>query len=256
MPIGIDVSQWQLATPSLAGLDFLVARASIATVRDARYPMHVANARAHGLIVGAYHFGAHGPSGAAQAAAFLQYAGPADLFALDLEGSDPMPDAEGRAFVAAVQAAGHKCGLYGSDSGFRDLGQDWDWVANWSQVPSRHWDVHQYRGSPLDLDRYNGTLEQLRALAGVVPPAPPVHYTIHLAPHALVRVYELGHGGCIKPGWVDVPWNAGASQAPASAPVHRTTCDGSSTVVTTIITAGAYARRCIAVNMPGVTLTP
>ena len=178
---GIDVSRYQATTPSLAGLSFLLARASIGTWPDHVYPTHIANARKAGMIVGAYHFGTAAPV-AAQVATFLASAGSADQFALDLEsngGQPPMTWTQARAFIAAVKATGRKIGLYHSRSGFPSLGQDWNWVADWSQVPSIPYRFWQYRGSPLDLDHFNGTLAQLRALAGKpVPPAPPLRYHV------------------------------------------------------------------------------
>ena len=178
---GIDVSRYQSTTPDLSGMSFLFARATYATWPDGMFATHIANARKHGLIVGAYAFGTAAPV-AAQVSAFLAAAGSVDLFALDLERNGnqaSMTHAQARQFIAAVQATGRKCGLYASESGYPDLGQSWNWIANWSQVPAHPFAFHQYRGSPLDLDHFNGTLAQLRALAGKpVPPAPPLRYHV------------------------------------------------------------------------------
>lgn len=163
---GIDVSKWQSTTPNLAGLSFLFARASIGTETDEKYAMHIANARQAGLLVGAYHFN-HGPiSVASQVQAFLAAAGDVDFYALDVEGAYAFSLAQSKDFIARVQATGRKIGMYHSASGFPDAGQDYDWIAKWSTTPpSRAWTFWQYRGSPLDLDRFDGTLAQLRALA-------------------------------------------------------------------------------------------
>jgi hypothetical protein len=169
---GVDVSKWQATTPPLAGLDFLFARASVGTVKDDMYAWHTLHASAAGLIVGAYHFGYTGHT-SAQVAAFLDAAGDVDLYALDVEGPNAQTHLEATAFIKAVKATGKVCGLYHSDSGFFDAGQDFDWVAKWSPTPpKRHWDFWQYRGSPLDLDRYNGSRADLDKLAGR-PSAPP-----------------------------------------------------------------------------------
>jgi hypothetical protein len=163
---GIDISRWQTTTPDLTGRAFVFARATYGTSPDGRYAMHAANVRAAGRVLGAYAFGRN-LSAADQVAAFLATAPDADLYALDLEkdGDHPrMTSAQARDFIAAVQATGRRIGLYMSESAFVDLGQDWDWVANWSREPARHWDFWQYRGSPLDLDRFDGTLADLRAL--------------------------------------------------------------------------------------------
>jgi hypothetical protein len=167
---GIDISHWQATTPDLTGRAFVFARATYGTSPDGRYAMHAANVRAAGRVLGAYHFArpiTTGDSVAEQVAAFLAAGSGADLFALDRErdgDNGTMTQADARAFIAAVQATGRRIGLYASESAFADLGQDWDWVANWSREPARHWDFWQYRGSPLDLDRFAGTLADLRAL--------------------------------------------------------------------------------------------
>ena len=169
---GIDVSRWQSTTPNLVGKSFLFARATYGTRADAMYATHIANARKAGLLVGAYHFGVGDQPVQSQVSAFLGTAGPVHFFALDLEsngGRPSMSQAQAREFIAAVKPT-HRIGLYHSDSGFPDLGQSYNWIAKWSVAPpSRPWAFWQYRGSPLDLDRFNGTLAQLRALAGIHP---------------------------------------------------------------------------------------
>ena len=173
MILGIDISTWQRPTPSLTGLAFLFAKASEGTgFRDPMFAIHTAAARKAKLVVGAYHF-AIGGSGADQARHFLDVAGDVDLYALDLErptSGPPMTQAEARIFIARVQAAGHKCGLYASDSGFPSLGQDWNWIAKWGAAPpARKWAFWQYQGSPLDLDRFNGDRAALLRFAGRTP---------------------------------------------------------------------------------------
>jgi hypothetical protein len=179
---GIDVSQWQSATPPLVGQAFGFARATYGTGIDIQhdkdgvpipgtgYVMHSANIRKAGLVLGAYAFGIFG-DGPAQALAFLEVAHDADLLALDLEaeaGKPPMTEAQARAFIAAVHGVGRKIGLYHSASGFPFVGQDWDWVAVWGSVaPTRKWTFWQWQGSPLDRDRFNGTLADLHKLAGI-----------------------------------------------------------------------------------------
>jgi hypothetical protein len=163
---GIDVSKWQASTPSLAGLSFLFARASIGTVADERYAMHIANAKAAGLITGAYHFGDNRTSAAAQAAAFLALAGDVDFYVLDHEGQYQMTSAEAKTFIATVRSARGGCGLYHSLSGFPDLDQDFNWVALWAGAPPTiSWTFWQYSGSPLDQDVFHGTIDELRAFA-------------------------------------------------------------------------------------------
>jgi hypothetical protein len=174
---GIDVSKWQSTTPSLTGLRFLIARASIGTAPDVRYQMHIANARKAGLLVGAYHFNwdTSVVSVAAQAQAFLKAAGKVDFYFIDVEAEHAFTKAETAKFIDVVQAAGIRIGLYHSLSGYFEAGQDYDWVAKWSSTsPNRPWDFWQHRGSPLDLNVFNGTLAQLRRLSNLyVPPPPP-----------------------------------------------------------------------------------
>ena len=168
---GIDISKWQAITPSLTGLSFLFARASIGLLDDDKYDTHIANARSHGLLVGAYHFGDKFSTGVKQAQHFLTAAGDVDFYALDQEGANQMPVAEAKLFIAYVRAHGKKAGLYHSDSGFPSFGQDYNWVAHWGTTtpPVRPWKFWQYRGSPLDLDYFNGTTAQLKALSSAPP---------------------------------------------------------------------------------------
>lgn len=167
---GIDISVWQEKTPSLTGLGFAFARATFGTSTDTRYSQHVAAFRAAGLVVGAYAFGTGAYSGAEQARVLLLAARDADLLALDLErnvAGSSMTEAQARDFIATVHAAGRTIGLYHSDSGFPDVGQDWNWVAKWGTAPpARPYAFWQWQGSPLDRDWFNGTPLQLSALSG------------------------------------------------------------------------------------------
>ena len=177
---GIDVSRWQSSTPNLTGLSFLFARATYGAVHDPLYQTHIANARKAGCLVGAYHFGVGDVPVPDQVSAFLAAAGSVDFYVLDLESNGrhaSMTNAQATAFIAAVKAKGRKIGLYHSASGYPSLGQDYRWVASWTMTPpARPWAFWQYRGSPLDLDRFAGTLNDLRTLAGK--PIPPLEAVI------------------------------------------------------------------------------
>lgn len=162
---GIDISKWQTTTPSLGAYDFVIARATIGTLRDEMYAKHIAKAKAAGLVTGAYHFNHDAISIASQVSAFLSAAGDVDLFALDVEGRNAFSKAQASEFIDRVQQTGRRCGLYMSESQFFNAGQDWHWVANWSQPPTRSWHIWQWQGSPLDKDRFNGSLTQLHAFA-------------------------------------------------------------------------------------------
>jgi GH25 family lysozyme M1 (1,4-beta-N-acetylmuramidase) len=189
---GIDVSKYQETTPSLTGLSFLFARATLATDPDVMYKRHIAAARRAGLITGAYHFNWSRLPIDVQVKAFLAAAGDVHLLALDVETQTKkrLPNgeirprvrrfnrAEARAFIEGVKAADplhRKVGLYMSDSGFyRRVGQDFNWIAKWSRVePIKDWSFWQRTSHGmidgfhhrLDLDVFNGTKAELDALA-------------------------------------------------------------------------------------------
>ncbi len=155
-------------------MEFLFARASIGTQVDALYAQHIAEAKAAGIVTGAYHFNHDALSVASQVTTFIAAAGDVDLYALDVEGLNAFSEAQTAEFIDLMHAAGLKCGLYHSASGFFDAGQDFDWVAKWSTVPPASWDFWQFTSSGtlpgytgrLDFDRFNGTLDELHALAG------------------------------------------------------------------------------------------
>lgn len=163
---GIDISYANATTPGLDGREFVFVRATYGTTKDVRWDYHSANVRKAGRVLGAYAFGIHSDP-VAQARAFLDIAGSADMLALDLEresGKPEMTEAQAAAFIATVQATGRSIGLYHSDSGFPDVGQDWNWVAKWGSVePARPWKFWQYRGYPLDLNYFNGSEADLAA---------------------------------------------------------------------------------------------
>ena len=176
---GIDVSKWQSHLPDLTTVDFLFARASIGTTTDTMYATHIAEAKAAGIVTGAYHFNWDTIPIAQQVTTFIASAGRVDLYALDVEGANGFSDYQAREFIRLMHEAGLKCGLYHSASGFFDAGQDFDWIAKWSAIPPLKWDFWQYTSSGqlpgysgrLDFDRFNGSLSELYKLAGI-PTAP------------------------------------------------------------------------------------
>jgi GH25 family lysozyme M1 (1,4-beta-N-acetylmuramidase) len=176
---GIDVSKYNtLSATSLKGLSFAFARATYGTTRDWKFQDHMTAFRKAGIVAGAYHFGVGWTTVAAQVAAFLTASKGADLLVLDLErdNTKTMTNEQAREFIKAVQATGKKVGLYHSRSGFPQLGQDYNWVAQWGQAaPNITWAFWQWQGSPLDRNKFNGDLDALRSLAGKSPaPLPPV----------------------------------------------------------------------------------
>ena len=172
---GIDISVWQKVTPSLEGLGFVFCRAGYAdSTVDGRYAYHAANVRSAGLVLGAYWFWYDGQDNAQAVKTLLRVAGDADLLVLDLEGRNATTAsgrAQARDFINRVHAAGRTIGLYHSLSGFPDCGQDWNWVAYWSaQRPPIPWTFWQYRGSPLDLDYFDGSRSDLLRFVGLEQP--------------------------------------------------------------------------------------
>jgi len=163
---GVDVSHWQnLSDWSPDGLTFVMAKASEGTTADPMYAKHVAKARAAGLIVGAYAFSRADVDMAAQVATLAKSAPDADLYAIDVEGIHGFTQSQTAEFIRRFQRlTSKKIGLYHSESGYFDGGQDWDWIAHWGvPEPERStWELHQYRGSPLDLDQYNGTADEMK----------------------------------------------------------------------------------------------
>ncbi len=162
---GIDVSHWQGTTPSLTGLDFLFARSTYGTTKDDKYELHKGNALRAGLAFGAYHYGDTSKSVAAQLAACLAATAGVRMVVLDIEAGN-MALTDARLFIAGLKAAGKFAGVYHSLSGYPwSLGQDFDWLAAWrTDAPPGPWEFWQYRGSPLDLDYYNGTRAQLNQI--------------------------------------------------------------------------------------------
>ncbi len=181
---GIDISYWQATTPTLTGYDFAIVRRCYGMALDSRYQMHAANVRDAELALGAYAFGVNG-SGAAQARTFVDASGDADFWALDLEaevGKVPMTDAQAREFIATVKASGRQCGLYHSRVGFPELGQSWNWVADWRGIiPDIPWAFWQTRGNPLDLDTFNGDVAALAAFVAQQQEKHPVSTLLELA---------------------------------------------------------------------------
>ena len=86
------------------------------------------------------------------------------------------------------------------------------------------------------------------------PPAPSRAATITVHRGAVVRIYRLGPKGCIR-SWIDHDrWTGPTSTAPASAPVHRDTCDRKSGAMTTLVTGGHFIGQVIRVGAAGVSL--
>lgn len=169
MITGLDVSHHQAHTPPLAGQSFLIARATIGTQPDDMYSVHIRNARDAGVLVGAYHFNWDTLPIKDQVDAFLAKAGDVDMYALDVEGERAFSHAQSHEFIQRVQAAGKRCGLYHSLSGYFDAGQDWRWIAAWGfdSLPIAY-DIWQFGAiNGIDGNRFDGTVAQMRDRLGI-----------------------------------------------------------------------------------------
>ena len=144
----IDVSKWQASLPDLTGVVGVIARAGIGTKPDEKFDDHIRAARAAGKWVGSYWFNWGDLSVSDQVDAYIareKSVGGVNLHVIDWESADGFTAAQTADFIRMYQnRTGEPIGLYASESRFRDLGQDWNWIANWSQGPSKNWDMWQY----------------------------------------------------------------------------------------------------------------
>lgn len=172
--LGIDVSQYQAGDISrlLVGKSFAAARASIGTHKDTTYDVHAREIQQAKLPLIAYHYLIPpGPGDGTQSKAFLNAISRyhPDIAALDVERSALNFPRVAEGWIALVRKAfggSMKILLYSSEGTWPgNLGQDGNWVANWSQeprIPYRFWQ-YSNSGNRLDLDRWHGTLAELHA---------------------------------------------------------------------------------------------
>jgi lysozyme len=199
---GIDVSHhngtvdW--AAVARAGIAFAYAKASEGVnMEDGQFSANYAGMKGNRLLRGAYHFFHPGSDASAQAANFLKVVPrlePGDLPpALDVEVSDGQVAsaiaARVRTWLQTVEAAlGRTPMIYTSASfwngnlaGSTGFERHPLWVAHYTMHPQPHlpagfdrYAVWQYSESgtvtgvtgTVDLDRFDGTMDDLRALAG------------------------------------------------------------------------------------------
>lgn len=205
-PLGIDVSLYQDdITSVLRSVAFCIVKVSEGGFIDPKGARHLAAAKAAGVVTGAYHYAQPVPSGDAQAALFLANAKDAEILALDVESHSLRFPAVNRAFIAHVKAHDKRPLLLYSSEGTwpGDLGQDGNWVANYSNEPGHllkglKWAIWQYAGSTLDRDRFNGTLDQLHALAGRTPAPSTGEPMTNLVPLTTHRVVDLPAGTVLQ----------------------------------------------------------
>lgn len=151
---------------ALAGCDFAIARASIGNGFDPAFAADLNTMQSMGLVTGAYHYATYGPGPTRQAALFIRHAADAEFLVIDAESTVLRYPKTIRAIIANTKRLDprhRKVGLYSSEGTWPgNLGQDFNWVANWSHAPTTvEWRFWQYKGSPLDRDEYHGTRAQL-----------------------------------------------------------------------------------------------
>jgi len=165
---GVDVSKYQSQTPSLAGVHFLIARAGIAEKPDPTYGMHIANAKKAGIATGSYYYNWGALSVSEQVDYYRKIEGDVDIHVIDWEGTEGFTAAQTADFIRIYKArSGNRMFLYASEGRFRDLGQDGNWIANYSREPSKAYDIWQYgpfRGA--DGNRIRGTIIDLNRIIG------------------------------------------------------------------------------------------
>lgn len=144
----IDVSKWQTSLPNLSGVLGVIARAGIGTKPDLMFTTHIANARRAGKWVGSYWYNWGDLSVSDQVTAYIareEAVGGVSLHVIDWEGQEGFTKGQTADFIRIYRArTGNKIGLYASESWFTDVGQDWNWIANYSRQPIKQWDMWQY----------------------------------------------------------------------------------------------------------------
>ncbi|MBD0739829.1 GH25 family lysozyme [Streptomyces sp. CBMA29] len=166
---GIDVSNYQAATWSTTGLDFVFIKATEGhTLTDSRMAAHAQRARSAGLVVGYYHFLWPGNI-QQQAEYFVSKVGnvAGDILAVDWERTSAGTHATGAekdAFLKAVKKLRptHKVILYTNTSDWKALDktsfvQDGLWIAQYNGSAGHPdikapWLFDQWTSTPLDQD--------------------------------------------------------------------------------------------------------
>ncbi|MFI0421931.1 glycoside hydrolase family 25 protein [Spongiactinospora sp. 9N601] len=193
MLTGIDVSDWQSAVDwaahTRAGVAFAFARASEgAAVTDRRFAVEWAAMREHGLVRGAYHVARPDADPAAQAGHFLGVVAAAggaargDLLALVVDRAGGVEPAGVSAFALEwCRAVERECGVrpfvhthaaFAKEGNCAGLGGHPLWISSPGRPPGdpevpapwREWRIHQYAHSPVDLNVFAGTTDDLTAL--------------------------------------------------------------------------------------------
>jgi len=164
--LGIDVSKWQgmhidWGRVSRDSIEFAIIRASVGQVKDYCYDRNYSEAKAAGLLVGAYHY-LHANEPVAQARHFVESRSLGDLpDVLDVEGEGKTASGV-KAFLDEYRRlTGQDCMIYtgayiwDAMPGDKSWASDYPlWVANYTAAPSPYmprgwdkWDFWQYTSS-------------------------------------------------------------------------------------------------------------
>ena len=223
---GIDVSEFQgninWGQVRASGREFAVIRVSDGVGHfDSKFNQNWAGAKAAGVTRGVYQFFRASEDGTAQANVVLQHLG-GDLGELAPVADVEVTDGVGagtlnvhlQQWIDRIRSVTGKTpiiytssGLWGSLSGSSQFANDPLWVANWGvscpSLPSpwtgfKFWQYADNGSVPgisgaVDLDRYNGTLAQLKA-GGGSPPPPQGPPTAKPAPTSGCGTIEPGQG--------------------------------------------------------------
>jgi GH25 family lysozyme M1 (1,4-beta-N-acetylmuramidase) len=187
---GIDVASYQSTTYATAGLGFVFVKATEGTgYINPKHAAQVSTARAHGLVVGHYHFARPG-SMSLQAQYFMTHAAPktGDLLAFDWEDTG-VSGADKDAWIKDVQKAlpHHRVLLYcnrdfWTNRDHTSFAGDGLWIAD-PEAAAGHprvthaWSIHQYStAGGVDHDVANfaskASLQTWAAKGAVTPPKP------------------------------------------------------------------------------------
>lgn len=173
---GIDSSMFNRdITHLVPQVDFAIVKASQGAYADGWYKHNSAAVLAGHKVLGAYLYAVYGPGPTRQARTFLLAASNAAFLVVDDEGFGPTGGLNHADTVRAIIANIHNLdpqkrnvGLYSSDGTWPgDLGQDFNWIADYVDAPGHPWKFWQYNdgGGKLDHDEYNGTPAALAAWA-------------------------------------------------------------------------------------------
>lgn len=185
---GFDVASYNSTAYATSDLSFVMVKATEGTTYvNPKHTAQVAHGRAHGLVIGHYHFARPG-SMSAQADYFLSHAAaqPGDILVLDWEDGG-VSNADKDAWIAHTRAAAHRHRviLYCN----RDFWLNRDrtsvcgdglWIADPEAAPGhprvKHaWTFHQYgesQGTDLNVGNF-ADAAALKTWAGIAQPKPP-----------------------------------------------------------------------------------